>query len=302
MSTNGCSIDIDLASLEGRINALFDEDRRGRSDETDQLLRDFRRTLNAGVARVAMPDTIDAPRPPNTDGGEVVRRGWTINLWVKRGILLHHMLGKLGPTPDDPLSFELDTLPRRRFQASDGVRIPSAGCYVRDGAYLAPGVTCLPPVFVGNGAYIDEGTVLDSHTSVGLCAQLGKRARLNAGAKIGGLIEPFHAMPNIVCDDVILGSDSGIFDGGYMGEGSILTVGVRVTRNSRIFDPAKKVLLKAAPGQPLVIPPLAIVVPAVQPVTKGPMARSGLQIGSLVIAGYRDDASLSDDFLASLIE
>ena len=84
-----------------------------------------------------------------------------------------------------------------------GVRIVPGGSAVRDGAYLAPGVICMPPMYVNIGAWVGEQSLIDSHALVGSCAQVGARVHVSAGAQIGGVIEPVGALPVIVEDDVL---------------------------------------------------------------------------------------------------
>src|SRR3989442_13856721 len=91
-----------------------------------------------------------------------------------------------------------NTYPIRRFSPDDRVRIVPGGSSIRDGAYIAPGVVCMPPMFVNAGAYVDEGTMLDSHALVGSCAQIGKRVHLSAASQIAGVLEPAGAMPLII--------------------------------------------------------------------------------------------------------
>src|SRR4249920_102091 len=72
-----------------------------------------------------------------------------VNAWVKQGILIGV---RFGDTVDMSLNddrpwpfFDKDTLPLRRFGgAADGVRIVPGGSSVRDGAFIAPGVICMP--------------------------------------------------------------------------------------------------------------------------------------------------------------
>src|SRR5256885_1493467 len=76
--------------------------------------------------------------------------------------------------------FDKDTYPVRPTTLADGVRIVPGGSSIRDGAYVAPGVVCMPPMYVNVGAYVDEGTMIDSHALVGSCAQIGKPVHLSA--------------------------------------------------------------------------------------------------------------------------
>ncbi len=110
---------------------------------------------------------------------------WSVNTWVKQGILLGFRMGRLvDMTSAPPLRFfDKDTYPTRPTTTSDNVRIVPGGSSIRDGAYVAPGVVCMPPMYVNVGAYVDEGTMIDSHALVGSCAQIGKRVHLSAAAQ-----------------------------------------------------------------------------------------------------------------------
>src|SRR5438876_10714606 len=109
------------------------------------------------------------------------------------------------------LSFvDKDTFPARRFAVSDRVRVVPGGSSVREGAYVAPSVICMPPMFINVGAYVDEGTMVDSHALVGSCAQIGKRVHLSAAEQIGGVLEAVNATPVIIEDDVLVGGNCGV--------------------------------------------------------------------------------------------
>jgi tetrahydrodipicolinate N-succinyltransferase len=84
----------------------------------------------------------------------------------------------------DVLSFiDKDTFPARRLTVADRVRLVPGGSSIREGAYVAPSVICMPPMFINVGAYVDEGSMIDSHALVGSCAQIGKRVHLSAAAQ-----------------------------------------------------------------------------------------------------------------------
>jgi 2,3,4,5-tetrahydropyridine-2-carboxylate N-succinyltransferase len=84
------------------------------------------------------------------------------------------------------------------------VRIVPGGSSIRDGAYIAPGVVCMPPMFVNAGAYVDEGTMIDSHCARRfVCADWKSAYICQAAAQIGGVLEPAGAVPVIIEDDVI---------------------------------------------------------------------------------------------------
>ncbi len=136
--------------------------------------------------------------------------GGGVNAWVKQGILLGFRLGVLQEMGGGEFSFvDKDTYPARRFRVEDGARIVPGGSAVREGAFLARSVVCMPPMYINVGAYVDEGTMVDSHALVGSCAQIGKRVHLSAAAQIGGVLEPVNAAPVIIEDDVLVGGEHG---------------------------------------------------------------------------------------------
>src|SRR5262249_440289 len=159
---------------------------------------------------------------------------WKVNVWVKQGILLGFRLGELALMGSgECLSFvDKDTFPARRFSVSDRVRVVPGGSSVRVGAYVAPSLICMPPMFVHVGAYIDEGTMIDSHALVGSCAQIGKRVHLSAAAQIGGVLEPVNASPVIVEDDVLVGGNCGVYEGTLVRTHAVLGAGVILTRST----------------------------------------------------------------------
>src|SRR5258706_1048067 len=124
------------------------------------LFDEFKAALNRGEIRAA---------ERNAEGK------WQTNAWVKRGILLGFRMGSIVEMtpPGASLQFlDKNTYPIRRFSTDERVRIVPGGSSIRDGAYIAPGVVCMPPMFVNAGAYVDEGTMIDSHALVGSCAQI----------------------------------------------------------------------------------------------------------------------------------
>jgi 2,3,4,5-tetrahydropyridine-2-carboxylate N-succinyltransferase len=252
---------------------------------------DLRSALERGEIRSAEPD----PSAPT---------GWRVNAWVKQGILLGFRLGTLTEWPASPLgvadpyvsglSFvDKHTFPPRLFSAADGVRVVAGGSAVRSGAYVARGVVCAPPMYINVGAYVDEGTMVDSHALVGSCAQIGKRVHLSAAAQIGGVLEPVNASPVIVEDDVLVGGNSGVYEGTLVRKGAVLASGTILTRGTPLFDLVKGEVLRASAELPLIVPENAVVVPGARAVGKGkghPNSEAwGLSLYAPVIVKYRDD-------------
>ena len=222
---------------------------------------------------------------------EKINGEWKVNVWVKHGILLGFRLGKLTRMGSDScLPFvDKDTFPVRKFSAENRVRIVPGGSSVREGAYVAPSVICMPPMFINVGAYIDEGTMVDSHALIGSCAQIGKRVHVSAAAQIGGVLEPVNAAPVIIEDDVLIGGNCGVYEGTLVRERAVLGAGTILTRSTPLYDLVTgKVLLPAA-GKPLEVPEGAVVVPGARSVTKGRGPEWNLSLYTPVIVKYRDD-------------
>src|SRR5262249_25444700 len=93
---------------------------------------------------------------------EKIDSAWRTNAWVKRGILLGFRIGALAESGDiRTLAFvDKDTYPLQHFSVEDRIRVVPGGSSVRAGAYVAPGVVCMPPMFINTGAYVDEGTMV----------------------------------------------------------------------------------------------------------------------------------------------
>jgi len=125
--------------------------------------------------------------------------------------------------------FDKDTYPVRPTTLADGVRIVPGGSSIRDGAYVAPGVVCMPPMYVNVGAYVDHGSMIDSHALVGSCAQVGKRVHLSAAAQIGGVLEPVGALPVIIEDEAMVGGGCGVYEGTLVRERAVLAPGTILT-------------------------------------------------------------------------
>ncbi len=228
---------------------------------------------------------------------------WQVNAWVKQGILLGFRLGELEDmSGQGALSFvDKSTFPIRRFNIEDKVRVVPGGSSVRTGAYMAPGVICMPPMYVNAGAYVDEGTLIDSHALVGSCAQIGKRVHLSAAAQIGGVLEPVNASPVIVEDDCLVGGNCGVYEGTQVRQGAVLAAGVILTRSTPVYDVVREQVYRSAAEQPLVVPENAVVVPGARAISKGKAAEWGLSLYTPVIVKYRDEKTQTSIELEDLL-
>ena len=254
----------------------------GNNDAMTAFL-DLRAQLEAGTLRSAEPDATTAI-------------GWRVNAWVKRGILLGFRLGALEemngnhPEGGSILSFvDKGTYPARRFTVSDGVRVVPGGSSVRAGAYVSKGVVIMPPAYINVGAYVDEGTMVDSHALVGSCAQIGKRVHLSASAQIGGVLEPVNASPVIIEDDVLVGGNTGVYEGTIVRSKAVLAAGTVLTRGTPVYDATTGAILRATAEMPLIIPSGAVVVPGSRQIQHGPGKELGLSVYTPIIVKYRDE-------------
>ena len=217
---------------------------------------------------------------------------WHAVLWVKRAILLGFRLGRVvemnaGAGPFH--FFDKHTFPTRDFRLDHQVRIVPGGSTVRRGAYLAPSVVCMPPMYVNVGAFIGRGTMVDSHALVGSCAQIGERVHLSAAAQIGGGLEPINASPVIIEDDVVVGGNCGVYEGTVVRTRAVLGAGVILTRGTPVYDLVRETVHRATADQPLEIPAGAVVVPGARRVSSAFGEAQGLSLQTPVIVKYRDD-------------
>jgi len=274
---------MEAAEIRARIEALSALPVEALGDDARSTFEAFRTALETGVVRAAEP------------GPE----GWTVNAWVKAGVLLGFRLGRVVEMPPAGALrfFDKDTWPPREMTLGHAVRIVPGGTAVRAGAYLAPGVVVMPPAYVNVGAWVGEGTLVDSHALVGSCAQIGRRVHLSAAAQIGGVLEPVGALPVIVEDEAFVGGNSGVYEGTIVGRRAVLAAGVILTGSVPVYDLPRKTTHRRTAGSPLRIPEGAVVVPGSRRIDDPFAERLGLSLSAPIIVKYRD---LRSDAAAAL--
>ena len=257
-----------IEALAARRNNEFTREDRAVFDE-------LKHALNRGEVRAA---------EKSADGK------WLVNSWVKQGLLLGFRMGAIADVSGSEhfKFFDKDTYPVRPTKIDDNVRIVPGGSTIRDGAYIAPGVVCMPPMFVNAGAYVDEGTMIDSHALVGSCAQIGKRVHISAAAQIGGVLEPVGAVPVIVEDDVLVGGNCGVYEGTIVRERAVLASGTILTGSTPVYDLVRGEIYQRT-TTPLEIPAGAVVVPGARAVTTERGRAWGLSLYAAIIVKYRDE-------------
>ena len=268
--------------LESRIEALAAVPATSAlPGDARSVVEDLLNALEQGSVRAAERDSSDE---------------WRAIPWVKRGILLGFRIGAMvdmsppaSARGDGFHFFDKDTYPPRTLSLSDGVRVVPGGSSIRRGAYVAPGVVCMPPMYINVGAHIGTGTMIDSHALVGSCAQVGERVHLSAAAQLGGVLEPVNASPVVVEDDVVVGGNCGIYEGTVVRKGAVIGAGVVLTRGTPVYDLVRETVHRATGARSLVIPENAVVVPGARQAS-GEWARGqGIALQTPVIVKYRDE-------------
>src|SRR5689334_1363310 len=264
--------------LESDIKELVSAGAAADRDRARAVFVQLRDALSSGRVRAAEPDSAHAA-------------AWRVNTWVKQGILLGFRFGDIVDASMDhgrvPF-YDKATLPLKKPGLAAGVRIVPGGSAVRDGAYLAPGVICMPPMYVNIGAWVGEGSMIDSHALVGSCAQVGARVHVSAAAQIGGVIEPIGALPVIIEAEVLVGGNVGIYEGAIVKSRAVIAAGTVLTGSTPVYDLVRGEIIKPTADRPLIVPEGAVVVPGARAVTNGKGVDWGLSLATPVIVKYRD--------------
>lgn len=263
-----------MTDLRERIEDLAAQGDAVSRGPAGNAVADLIQALNAGEVRAAAP---------TGDGS------WTTNAWVKQGILLGFRIGRMVDYSTEQFPFyDKNTFPVKPLRKADNVRLVPGGSSIRTGSYVAPGVVCMPPMYVNVGAYVDEDTMIDSHALVGSCAQIGKRVHLSASAQVGGVLEPVHAAPVIVEDDVFVGGNAGLYEGCIVREGAVIAAGVTLTSSTRLYDLVEETVHTASDEEPLEVPDGAVVVPGARSIGGEFGNEHGLSLYAPMIVKYRD--------------
>lgn len=267
-----------MRTLQQKIEKLFDEVPSVYTEEHVRLFDAFKAALNSGELRAAEPD-VSSPG------------GWRANPGVKKGILLGFRMGSTVDMSVDPLRqpfFDKATYPVKKFTPASCVRIVPGGSSIRDGCYIGKGVTCMPPMYINVGAYVDDGTLIDSHALIGSCAQIGQKCHISAGAQIGGVLEPVGAMPVIIEDDVLVGGNSGVYEGTIVKKRAVLGTGTILNRSTPVYDLITGKIYVSTAKESLVIPENAVVITGSRAISHGRGKDWHLSLYTPVIVKYRD--------------
>jgi 2,3,4,5-tetrahydropyridine-2-carboxylate N-succinyltransferase len=277
-----------LAALESTIDAAF-EARDGVSAATTGEVRDAVEhaldLLDKGEARVAQ----------RGDDGK-----WTVNQWLKKAVLLSFRLNDMSAIPGGPggaswwdkVPSKFDGWGENRFREAGFRAVP--GAIVRRSAFIARNVVLMPS-FVNLGAYVDEATMIDTWSTVGSCAQIGKRVHISGGVGIGGVLEPLQAGPVIIEDDCFVGARSEVAEGVIVRRGAVLAMGVFLGASTKIIDRDTGEIFVGE------VPEYAVVVPGMMPARPLKNGQPGPSTACAVIVKRVDERTRSKTSINELL-
>ena len=206
-----------MSELRQTIENAWDNRELLKEQNTQNAIRKVIDLLDAGKLRCAEPTS----------------KGWQINEWVKKGVVLYFPIQKMETLEAGIFEYH-DKIPLKKGYKEKGIRVvPHA--VARHGAYISAG-TILMPCYVNIGAYVDEGTMVDTWATVGSCAQIGKNVHLSGGVGIGGVLEPLQAAPVIIEDNVFVGSRCIVVEGVRVEKEAVLGANVVLTASTKIID------------------------------------------------------------------
>ena len=218
-----------------------------------------------GTVRDAVEAALDGLDEGRLRVGEKTARGWQVQQWLKKAVLLSFRLNDMVEIPGGPGDPERgaarwwDKVPSKfagwssnRFRDAGFRAVP--GSIVRRSAYIAPNVVLMPS-FVNVGAYVDSGTMVDTWATVGSCAQIGKNCHLSGGVGIGGVLEPLQAEPVIIEDNCFIGARSEVVEGVVVEEGAVLAMGTFIGATTKIVDrQTGEIRMGRVPAYSVVVP------------------------------------------------
>ena len=276
-----------LQQLEQIIDTAFENRAAinyGTGGEVRDAVNEALAMLDNGTARVA----------------EKSDRGWTVNQWLKKAVLLSFRLNDMTEIPGGPGGTSWwDKVPSKfegwsanRFREAGFRAVP--GAIVRHSAHIAKNAVLMPS-FVNLGAYIGEGTMVDTWVTVGSCAQIGANVHLSGGVGIGGVLEPLQAGPVVIEDNCFIGARSEVVEGVVVGEGSVISMGVFIGQSTKIIDRATGEIHYGR------VPPYSVVVSGSMPGRPLPDGTPGPSLYCAVIVKSVDEKTRSKTSINELL-
>jgi len=206
-----------MTDIQQIIESAWDNRDLLTEQNTQDTIRKVIDLLDEGTLRVAEP----------------TNRGWQVNEWVKKAVVLYFPIQKMETLEAGIFEYH-DKIPLKKGYAEKGIRVvPNA--IARHGSYVSKGVIMMPS-YINIGAYVGEGTMVDTWATVGSCAQIGKNVHLSGGVGIGGVLEPLQAAPVIIEDGAFIGSRCIVVEGVKIEKEAVLGANVVLTMSTKIID------------------------------------------------------------------
>jgi 2,3,4,5-tetrahydropyridine-2-carboxylate N-succinyltransferase len=142
---------------------------------------------------------------------------------------------------------------------------------------------------------VGEGTMIDTWSTVGSCAQVGRRCHISGGVGLGGVLEPLQANPVIIEDDCFIGARSEVAEGVIVERGSVLSMGVFLGASTRIVDRATGAVLYGR------VPAYSVVVPGALPGRALPDGSPGPSLACAVIVKRVDERTRAKTSINELL-
>jgi len=102
------------------------------------------------------------------------------------------------------------------------------------------------------------------------------------------VLEPVGALPVIIEDEVLVGGNSGVYEGTIVKRRAVLGTGAILNRSTPVYDLVRGAVYAASDEQPLIIPEEAVVVPGSRAISRGRGRDWGISLYTPVIVKYRD--------------
>ena len=102
------------------------------------------------------------------------------------------------------------------------------GAVIREKVEIGEGAVIMMGAVINIGAVIGEGTMIDIGAVLGGRAFVGNRCHIGAGTVLAGVGVPASATPVVIEDDVMIGANAVVSDGGRAGRGAVVGAGAIV--------------------------------------------------------------------------
>ncbi len=261
--------------------------------------RDGVSPATTGEVRDAVMEALALLDSGQTRVAEPSAKGWQVNQWLKKAVLLSFRLNDNQIMPGPGGSNWWDKVPSKfanwgenRFRDAGFRAVP--GSVVRAGAHIGRNVVLMPS-FVNIGAYVGDNSMVDTWATVGSCAQIGKNVHLSGGVGIGGVLEPLQANPVVIEDDCFIGARSEVVEGVIVEQGAVLAMGVFLSSTTKIVD--------RTTGETFVgrVPSYSVVVPGSLPGKALPDGSPGPNLACAVIVKRVDAQTRSKTAINELL-